>query len=88
MTLNKSRTIATIVVSSLLAAVAVADDREVAADAITATAATTTELNRSLAESANTTAVEEAVAAVLAENRLDLDIRLIGRTSQKIVDGR
>jgi hypothetical protein len=89
MTLKTTRIIATIVASSLLAAnAAAADDKDAAAESTTTTANTTAELNRNLAESANTAAVEEAVEAVLAENKLDLDIRFIGRTSVKIADGR
>ena len=87
MTLKTTRFIATMVLTGLLAAnVATADDQDAVADSADAT--TTAELNRRLAESANTAAVEEAVAAVLAETRLDLDIRFIGRTSLKIADGR
>lgn len=39
-------------------------------------------------EKANTEAVVKAVEAVLAETRLDLDIRLIGPTSVKIASER
>ena len=86
MTLNRTRIIATIVVSSLFAAsAAVADDQDGIA---AATAATTAELNRDLAALANTAAVEDAIEGVLAANKLDLDIRFIGRTSVKIADGR
>jgi len=41
-------------------------------------------VNRELAREANTAAAEQAVAAVIEETRLDLDIRLIGPTSVKI----
>ena len=43
---------------------------------------------REQAEKANTAAVERAVEAVLADTRLDLDIRLIGPTSVKIAGER
>jgi hypothetical protein len=41
-------------------------------------------VNRELAREANTAAAKQAVAAVIEETRLDLDIRLIGPTSVKI----
>lgn len=89
MTLNRTRIIATIVVSSLFAtSAAVADDQDGDAAATAATTADTAELNRNLAASANTAAVEDAIEGVLAANKLDLDIRFIGRTSLKIADGR
>ncbi len=88
MTLNRTRIIATIVVSSLFAAsAAVADDQDGVAAAAAATTADTAKLNRNLAASANTAAVEDAIEGVLAANKLDLDIRFIGRTSVKIADG-
>ena len=40
-----------------------------------------------LVETANTAAIEEAIEAVLAANKLDLDIRFNGPTSMVIVDG-
>ncbi len=89
MTLNRTRIIATIIVSSLFAAsAAVADDLDEVAAATAATTAETTEFNRNLAASANTAAVEDAIEGVLAANKLDLDIRFIGRTSVKIADSR
>ena len=89
MTLNRTCIIATIVVSSWFAASpAVADDQDVVAAATVATTADTAELNRNFAASANTAAVEDAIEGVLAANKLDLDIRFIGRTSLKIADGR
>ena len=45
-------------------------------------------VNRELAREANTAAAEQAVAAVIEETRLDLDIRLIGPTSVKIAGDR
>jgi hypothetical protein len=46
------------------------------------------DVQRDRAEKANTAAVERAVEAVLADTRLDLDIRLIGPTSVKIAGER
>ncbi len=87
MTLNRNRIIATIVVSGLIAASApAAENQDAVAESTAATAADTAELNRSRAESANTAAVEDAIEAVLADNKLELDIRLIGRTSVTIAD--
>lgn len=45
------------------------------------------DVKRDLAEKANT-AAEKAVEAVLADTKLDLDIRLIGPTSVKIAAER
>lgn len=39
------------------------------------------EVNRDLAKRAHAAAVEDAIQALLADNKLDLDIRVIGRTS-------
>ena len=44
--------------------------------------------SREQGKQANETAAEAAVEAVLADNRLDLDIRLIGPTSVKIASDR
>lgn len=44
--------------------------------------------SRDSANAANKDAAEKAVEAVLAETRLDLDIRLIGPTSVKIASDR
>ena len=87
MTLNRNRIIATIVVSALIAASApAAENQDAVAETTAATTADTAELNRNRAESANTAAVEDAIEAVLADNKLELDIRLIGRTSVTIAD--
>ncbi len=89
MTRNRTRIIATIVISGLFAATAVAaDGKDAVADTKAATTTDTAKLNSSLAESANTAAVEDAIEAVLAANKLDLDIRFVSRTSVKIADGR
>ena len=89
MTLNRNRIIATIVVSGLFAATApAADNTDAVAETTAATTADTAELHTTLAESAHTAAVEDAIKAVLADNKLELDIRFIGRTSVVIADGR
>ena len=80
---------ATMVVSGLFAASALAtENQDAVAETAAATTADTAELNRNRAESANTAAVEDAIEAVLADNKLELDIRFIGRTSVVIADGR
>lgn len=95
MKLNRTQIIATIVISSLFAASAtIAGDRDAVVATTAATTADTAELNRNLvasahlAEAAHTAAVEDAIEGVLAANKLDLDIRFIGRTSVSIADGR
>lgn len=45
-------------------------------------------VNRELAREANELAAEKAVKSVLENNKLDLDIRLIGPTSVKIAADR
>lgn len=81
--------IATIAISGLFAATAaVADDTEIVATAKQETTADTASINSNLAESATTAAVEDAIEAVLAENKLDLDIRFVARTSMEIADSR
>ncbi len=89
MTLNRNRMFATMVVSGLFAASALAtENQDAVAETAAATTADTAELNRNRAESANTAAVEDAIEAVLADNKLELDIRFIGRTSVTIADSR
>ena len=89
MTLNSNRMFATIVVSGLFAASApAAENTDAVAETTAATTDDTAELNRTLAESAHTAAVEDAIKAILADNKLELDIRLIGRTSVVIADSR
>lgn len=89
MTLKMTQIITTLLVTGMLTVpAAAADDHDAHAEMTTANAADAAELNRKLAESATTAAVEDAVEAVLAETKLDLDIRFIGRTSVRIADGR
>ena len=65
------------------AAPAIADDRD-AFDANEASSAQIEETSKEQARRANEAAVEEAARSVEADTRLDLDIRLIGRTSMII----
>jgi len=89
MTHKMTRIFTALLVSGMLAVpAAAADDKVADAKMAAANAANAAELNRELAKSATTAAVEDAVEAVLAANKLDLDIRFIGRTSVKIAEGR
>ena len=75
--------IAAIVVMNLLSGVtAAADDKiEVADTTESRTPATT------LVETANATAVQDAINAVLVDNRMELEIRFNGHTSMTMVEG-
>jgi len=89
MKFNRTQIIATIVISGLFAAsTAVADDKDDVAATTATTTADTAELNRNLAKAAHAAAIEDAIEGVLAANKLDLDIRFIGRTSVNIANGR
>jgi hypothetical protein len=88
-----TRIIATILAAVLLtASVNAAETAE--ADSATDNPAgpDTAEMNRDLARQANNVAVEDAIEAVLFANKLNLDIRINGRTSaytsEEPVDGR
>ena len=88
MRLNKTGILRTIAVLGLFAAAAAAaDDEQAVADPERVATSDTASVNRNLAASANIAAAEDAIEAVLAANKLDLDIRLIGRTSENIADG-
>ena len=88
MRLNKIGILRTFAVLGLFAAgAAAADDKRSFADPERAATTDTASVNRNLAASANIAAAEDAIEAVLAANKLDLDIRLIGRTSEHIADG-
>ncbi len=71
-----------VLINLLGAATAGAENKDVTVE-MTAPA----EAGMTLVETANTAAIEEAIEAVLAANKLDLDIRLNGPTSMAIVDG-
>ena len=88
MRLNKIGFLRTIAVLGLFAAgAAAADDKQAIADPERVATPDTASVHRNLALSANIAAAEDAVEAVLAANKLDLDIHLIGRTSEHIADG-
>jgi hypothetical protein len=87
--INLARTISTALTAILLATTASADTDKTTTVAVTAPAVISSpEVSRDLAEKATTAATEKAIAAVLAETKLDLDIRLIGPTSVKVAGDR
>jgi len=85
---NKRIPAAALALASLLSVSAVFADEMVVTAMREPASMNADEMNRELAKKANTSAVERAVAAVLADTRLDLDIRLIGPTSVKVTDER
>lgn len=70
-----------------LPAAAAAEEIDVI-ETIEASNSSTTAVNRDLASKANASAAREAADSVLADTKLDLDIRLVGRTSLKIASRR
>jgi len=87
--INLARTIGSALAAILLATAAIADtDKTATVAATTPAVISSTEASRDLAEKATTAATEKAIAAVLADTKLDLDIRLIGPTSVKVAGDR
>jgi len=87
--INLVRTISTALAAILLATAAIADTDNTATVVVTTPAViSSTEVSRDLAEKATTVATERAIAAVLADTKLDLDIRLIGPTSVRVAGDR
>jgi hypothetical protein len=87
--INLARTISSALAAILLATAAIADTDKTATVAVTAPAViSSTEVSRDRAEKATTAATEDAIAAVLADTKLDLDIKLIGPTSVKVAGDR
>ena len=83
--INPGRTIGTALVAILLTTAAIADsETTVAVSAQTSAASASNEISRRQAEKATKVATEKAIAAVIANTKLDLDIRLIGPSSIKI----
>ena len=85
---NRRTVFAGLVLTSLLTINTSIADEVIVTESLTDATTNTSELNRDLAAKAQAAAVEKAVEAVLAETRLDLDIRLIGPTSVKIAGER
>ena len=87
--ISLARTISTALATILLATAAIADTDNTATVAVTMPAViSSTDVSRDLAEKATTAATEKAIAAVLADTKLDLDIKLIGPTSVKVAGDR
>ena len=87
--INPGRTTGAALVAILLTTVAIADtETTVAVTADTSVVSTSDEINRDRAEKATTLATEKAIATVLADTKLDLDIRLIGPRSTTIAGDR
>ena len=85
--INLGRTVTAALAAILLSTSAIADTTvTVAAEAAAVVASD--QVNRDRAEKATTVATEQAIAAVLADTKLDLDIRLIGPTSTRIAGDR
>lgn len=85
---NRRTVVAGLVLASLLAVNVSFADEIVVTESLQEAAIDTDEVNRELAAQAHATAVEKAVETVLADIRLDLDIRLIGPTSVTIAAKR
>ncbi len=87
--INPGRMTATVLVAMLLTTAAIADtETTVAVTAETSAVSASNEISRERAEKATTVAAEKAIAAVIADTKLDLDIRLIGPSSTKIAGDR
>jgi len=87
--INLGRTVTAALAAILLSTTAMADtDTTVTVAAEAAAVVASDQVNRDRAEKATTVATEQAIAAVLADTKLDLDIRLIGPTSTRIAGDR
>ncbi len=84
----KGTALAGLALAGLLAVNMSFGDEIVVTETTEATARIAGQANRNLLEKANAAAVEKAIEAVLADTKLDLDIRLIGPTSIKIAGDR
>lgn len=87
--INPGRTITVALAAIFLSTTAIADtDAIVTVTADAASVVASDQVSRERAEKATTVATEQAIAAVLADIKLDLDIRLIGPTSKRIAGDR
>ena len=80
--------VAGLALASLLTVNASFADEIVVTESLQEAVIVTDEVNRALVAQAQVTAVEKAIETVLADIRLDLDIRLIGPTSVTIAAKR
>jgi hypothetical protein len=85
---NRQRLMAALALAGMLAINAGFADEVVVTEALEAATISIDEVNRDLAKEANAVAAEKAAKSVLADTKLDLDIRLIGPTSVKIAGDR
>ena len=87
--INPARMTGAALVAILLTTAAVADtETTVVVPAETSAVSAGNEKNLDRVEKATAVAAEKAIAAVLADTKLDLDIRLIGPNSIKIAGDR
>jgi len=80
--------IAGLALASLLSISPVFADEVVVTETADTATISTDQVTRNLLKKANTAAAEKAAEAVIADTKLDLDIRLIGPTSVKIASER
>lgn len=87
--INPGRTITVALATILLCTAAIADtDATITVAADAAAEVASDQASRDRAEIATTVAAEQAIASVLSNTKLDLDIRLIGPTSTRIAGDR
>jgi hypothetical protein len=84
----KRTALAGLALTSLLAVNAVVADEIAVKETSEAVTVNTDQIDRDRLRLETAAAVRRAVSAVLADTKLDLDIRLIGPTSVKIADDR
>jgi len=85
---HKQVVIAGLALASLLNIGPVIADELVATESQDTVKISASQVSRDQLKKANTAAAEKAAEAVLADTKLDLDIRLIGPTSVKIAGDR
>ena len=87
--MNHKRTVlAGLAIAALLASATSFSDEIVVTETLDAAAKSAAAEHRANLHKANSTTAEKAAEAVLADTKLDLDIRLIGPTSVKIASKR
>jgi hypothetical protein len=84
----KRNMIVGLALAGLLATSATFADEIVVTERLEAAATNAVEVDRDLLRKVNAAAAKKAIETVLADTKLDLDIRLIGPTSVKIASDR
>ena len=79
---------AALALAGMLAINAAFADEVVVTETLEAATISVDDVNRDLAKKANTAAAEKAAEAVIADTKLDLDIRLVGPTSVRTAGDR